>query len=117
MPELTRSTRRRFGQGLGAALVLAGLPEGARAETEPEPVEIRRFRFVPAELTIKEGESVVWMNHDAAPHTATATDGAWDTGALKRGERAVVRFEKAGRYRYICAYHPNMKGEVVVTPA
>jgi hypothetical protein len=63
------------------------------------------------------GDSVTWTNRDSAAHTATASGGGFNTGTLKQGQSATHRFTTAGRFAYICAIHPNMKGTVVVTPA
>lgn len=116
MRGLTHPTRRRFGQGLGGALALAGLPRPARAHAGPHEVEVRiaRFVFDPAHIEIRVGDSVTWINDDLAPHTATAKDGAWDTSALDRGGTGRITFETAGAHAYFCAFHPHMKGMVLV---
>ena len=118
MRKLTEITRRNFGQGMGASLTLAGLPGVLKAHegTHDVAVEIARFVFDPVEVEIQAGDSVVWSNADVAPHTATAEDGGWDTGRLKKGEDGRITFEEPGEYPYFCAYHPHMKGRVVVSP-
>lgn len=104
-------TRRTFG---GALIGAATLPAAAVAEATHR-VAIREFAFDPAVIEIAAGESVTWTNGDLAPHTATAAEGAWDTGALGRGEEATIRFATPGRYAYVCAFHPHMTGQVIVT--
>ncbi len=79
-----------------------------------EQVDIRDFVFTPGNLRIPAGATVTWVNDDSAPHTATAKDGSWDTGTLKKGERGSVRFEKAGDYRYYCVIHPDMEARLRV---
>ncbi|WP_339749636.1 cupredoxin family copper-binding protein [uncultured Maricaulis sp.] len=116
MRELSRLSRRGFGQGLGLALVLAGPAEGALA-AEGEPVAqvmIRRFNFEPALVTIRAGDSVEWINADLAPHTATGLADDWDTGSMARNASSRIRFDVEGRYSYRCVFHPNMTGEVLV---
>jgi plastocyanin len=114
--ELKHLTRRGFGRGLGSALSLAGLPGLARAHdgTHEVEVSIARLAFDPAQVEILVGDSVTWANTDLAPHTATAEDGAWDTGTLERGGRGRITFNAPGDYPYFCAYHPHMKGTVWV---
>ncbi len=109
-------TRRGFGQGLGAALSLVGLPRVARAHdgTHEVEVSIARFTFDPARVVVSVGDSITWTNADLPPHTATAEDGAWDTGTLDRGGRGRIIFDTPGEYTYFCAYHPHMKGTVVI---
>ena len=116
MRGLTHLTRRGFGRGLGAALSLAGLPGLARAHDGTHEVEvgITSFAFDPAGVEVRVGDSITWTNTDLAPHTATAENGAWDTGTLERGGRGRITFEAPGEYRYFCVYHPQMKGTVTV---
>lgn len=118
MRGLNRLTRRGFGHGLGAALAMAGLPGRSRAHDGAHGVEvgIARFAFDPARVEIVAGDSVIWTNADLVPHTATAKDGAWDTGALDRGGRGRIVFDAPGTFAYFCAFHPHMTGIVVVRP-
>ena len=119
MRKLTNATRREFGWGIGAAVTLAGLPKALRAHDGPHnevAVKIARFEFDPVDVEIEVGDSVVWSNADVAPHTATASDGGWDTGRLRKGEDGKITFDEPGEYPYFCAFHPHMKGRVVVSP-
>jgi amicyanin len=78
-------------------------------------VDITDFKFDPISLTVKAGSKVTWINHDNAPHTATASgDGAFDTGTLKKNDTKTVKLTKPGTYAYICAFHPFMKATVIV---
>lgn len=90
------------------------------AEEQPttHEVQIVKFKFVPAKLTIKAGDRVVWINKDIAPHTATATDNnnQWDTGRLKKNESGSITFTATGLMQYLCTYHPSMRGEITVVP-
>lgn len=77
-------------------------------------VTIESFAFSPAKLTIKTGETVAFVNQDRARHTATADDGSFDTGRLKRNERVEITFDSAGTFSYFCAVHPNMKAQITI---
>lgn len=97
-------------------LPLAWLAGGRPA---PRPtahtVEIRGMRFVPAVLTIAPGDTVVWINRDIVPHTATATRGnGFDTGLIAHDSTARYVATRAGRIRYSCTYHPTMHGSLVI---
>lgn len=119
MRKLTNTTRREFGWGIGAAVTLAGLPKALRAYDGPHnevAVKIARFVFEPVDVEIEAGDSVIWSNADVAPHTATAEDSGWDTGRLKKGEDGKITFDQPGEYPYFCAFHPHMKGRVIVSP-
>lgn len=84
------------------------------AAATPSEVTIRDFAFEPPTVEIAAGATVVWRNAGNAPHTATASDGAFDTGRIDPGQEATVTFDTAGSFAYRCAFHPNMKGTIVV---
>jgi len=78
------------------------------------------MRFSPGELSIRRGESVVWVNRGELPHTTTNNPdlaavpehnilplgaAAWDSGALRHGQRFQRVFEVPGRYVYSCSLH------------
>jgi plastocyanin len=94
----------------------------ATASSAPAPagqaktvkVAIKNFSFG-APLTIAVGTTVVWTNDDAAPHTVTASNGAFDSGNLDKGASYSFTFTQEGTYNYVCQYHPGMKGQIVVT--
>jgi plastocyanin len=91
------------------------------AATSPAPrrhvVEIRGMAFHPAVLTVAPGDTVVWVNHDIVPHTATAArSGAprWDTGQLQQGQHGGYVPHAAGAIRYVCTFHPMMQGTLII---
>jgi plastocyanin len=100
---------------LWAALAFAAGTMPARAGGTL--VEIVDFAFEPAELTIEAGATVTWTNLDVVEHTATATDGSWDTGLLEQGESGSITFTTPGTYDYLCTPHPSMTGRIVVVAA
>lgn len=77
-------------------------------------VEIRRYAYAPARVVIEAGSVVEWVNRDVVVHTATAEDGAWDSGAIRQGGSWRARFDRPGTYPYYCGPHPFMKGVVIV---
>ena len=83
---MSLSRRSLLARSLGGAFSLPLLSLPARAATHQ--VAIRGMAFEPATLTIAIGDSVTFTNEDSAPHTATATNGAFDTGRLGRGDAA-----------------------------
>jgi plastocyanin len=104
-------TRRVLLAGAAALPLLPGL---ALAQTR-HAVRIAGMAFNPADIAIRAGDSVVFTNEDGAPHTATAEDGSWDTGRLDRGASAELGFSSPGAYPYRCAFHPSMRGRVIVS--
>ena len=77
-------------------------------------VTIADFSFTPATITVDVGDTVTWNNNGPTPHSATSTNGAFDTGILRKGQSGSHTFNEAGSYSYICTPHPFMKATVVV---
>ena len=101
--------------GMFAVLtVRADAPFVTAPKAPANTVAISNFAFKPAVLRTKAGATVRWRNADAAPHTATARTGAFDSKILNRSGTFSRRFTQPGTYAYICALHPQMTGKVVV---
>lgn len=111
MSDPTRRQILRGGLTLGALIAAGG---AARAQGRAHTVRIEGFAFRPARLEIAAGDTVTFVNADGAPHTATADNRSFDTGRLRRGQSAGLRFDSPGEYSYFCAVHPRMKGSVIV---
>ena len=80
-------------------------------------VVIQNFSFKPAHITVTRGTRVTWINRDMTKHTATASNGAFDSGILRPGQSYSHTFKTAGRTNnYHCEIHPFMRGSVTVTP-
>ena len=93
------------------------------ANSEPEAgdaasgaaVTIFDFAYDPPELTAAAGAEITFTNDDETAHTATASDGAFDSGSIAAGaEGTVTAPDEPGEYPYICSFHPFMKGTLVV---
>ncbi|MDO6730364.1 cupredoxin family copper-binding protein [Marinovum sp. 2_MG-2023] len=97
---------------LGLAAVPVALAGAAQAATHN--VSIKGFAFSPSSLTVAAGDTVVFTNEDSAPHTATAENGAFGTGTLRKGETASFEVTTAGAFDYHCKFHPAMKATLVV---
>jgi plastocyanin len=79
-----------------------------------EPVRIAGFAFVPPELTVQVGTSVVWTNDDNVIHTVTADDGSFDSATFTRGQTFSLTPAVAGEFPYFCEVHPFMRGTLTV---
>ena len=77
-------------------------------------VEVRGFAFHPAVVEAAAGDTVVWVNRDVVPHTATAHGSEWDTGDIAAGASAVRVVSTGDVAEYFCLYHPSMKGKLIV---
>src|SRR5690242_17259038 len=92
---------------------------GASASAEPKTVEvvIERFAFMPASIEVRPGDTVVFINRDIVPHTATSLDGSWTTKDIPRGGSEALVVPANGSGTYDCRYHPAMKGRLIIAPA
>lgn len=95
----------------GLLAAAAALPATAGAATHT--VTIEGMKFMPASVTVKKGDRIVWKNKDVVPHTATAK-GAFDSGSIAAGKSWSYVARKPGRYDYVCTFHPGMKATLVV---
>ena len=77
-------------------------------------VSIDNFSYAPTELTVAAGTKVTWVNHDDVPHTVTADDKSFNSGALDTDDVFARVFDKPGAYPYFCGLHPHMTGRVIV---
>ena len=89
-------------------------PKAVVSQRPTRTVEIQGFRFRPANITIKRGTRVRWINRDSAAHTVTANNGAFNSGLLRKGETFSRTFRTVGKRAYHCNPHPYMRGSVVV---
>jgi plastocyanin len=94
---------------------LAALRGETAAATGPKPdVTIMGFAFGPNKLAATVGQPVRWLNGDDSPHQITVTSTKERSAILTKGQSAVMAFNSAGSYDYICGLHPSMKGVVEV---
>jgi plastocyanin len=94
------------------ALALAAGAVSAQAKTIT--VTVDKMAFSPADITAKVGDTVEWVNKDAFAHTATVK-GGWEVILPVKKSGSIV-MDKAGTIDYICRFHPNMKGQITVSP-
>lgn len=101
-------------------VMLAAAVSGAMscaAAVAPPPVThtvtMEAVGFKPGSLTVTIGDSIVWVNRDPFPHTATAA-GTFDSRAMMPEASWTFRATAPGEIRYACAYHPTMTGTIVV---
>lgn len=106
-------------RALIAALAMAAvhiffLPAGdvagaANAAPRVHTVLIEGMRFQPEGLTAAPGDTVVWINRDMVPHTATSASARFDSNEIAPGKSWTYTVSASGEFAYICTYHPLMK--------
>ena len=60
---------------IGLFTCTAGFAASDRSEPETHTVTIEEMRFQPERLTVARGDTIVWVNKDLVPHTATSEIG------------------------------------------
>jgi plastocyanin len=95
--------------------VTVSIAKGSQSADNPE-------FYVPAETTVKAGETVTWKNDDTAIHTATSgkdatPDGKFDTSLVSPGQssKPIAMPNEPGEYPYFCTLHPWMVGTITVS--
>ena len=79
-------------------------------------VVIKNIDFSHHTLRIDRGDSVRWRFADAGvSHNVTSRGRPHfrSSNSMQSGTY-VVRFTRAGTYRYVCTIHPGMRGRVIV---
>ena len=113
---------RRLALAAVAAGVASCASGGSRSGGTPTPertarvhvVRIRNFQFVPKSLTVAVGDSIIWINDDALPHTATADNASWRSPELPAGAGWGTRVTYPGMFEYHCEAHRVMRGSLTV---
>lgn len=104
----------RFVRRRAALIVLAQALAVPAPAGEVVQVKINDLAFVPAEITVKVGDKVEWVNEDFIDHTATAKSGEWDV-MVPAGKSAQVQLDHAATITYFCRVHPGMTGTIRVS--
>ncbi|MEA2618097.1 MAG: hypothetical protein QOE72_3880 [Chloroflexota bacterium] len=97
------------GGGGGAAIetVTGGTPVVTVKETDD-------LKFDPATATAKSGDIVAFTNSGTTPHNVTFDAGV-ASPTMSGGDQFLVKFAKAGTYKYVCTFHaPGMAGTITV---
>lgn len=109
-----------------AALVLlvalAGCSDGGGGRAQEHDaaertVTIDGFSYLPATITVQQGDTVLFRNTHSVQHSATLDSGERDTGPIAPGQTKQFTMPTAGRHLYHCAFHAQMTGTIVVNEA
>lgn len=76
-------------------------------------VRIDSTRFQPDDLKVRAGDTIVWLNNDMFPHTATS-QGRFDSGSIAPDKSWRHTVTERGEIDYVCTFHPTMKGKLRV---
>lgn len=94
--------------------------EASEEPTEEAPAEeivitIRNFEYEMPE-SVPAGAEITVVNEDTAPHTVTTTETDDFDAIVQGGETTTFTAPtEPGEYPFVCTYHPNMTGTLVVS--
>jgi len=91
------------------ALAVAG-QAGAATKT----INIYGYGFSPKSVTITEGDTITWYNHDNENHQVLADKGQFVSAILRPKQRFSFTFRAPGTYTYKDELHTKHTGKVVV---
>ena len=100
-----------------AALPVAGSAadrEAAGRKPAAHTVKMEATQFEPVLLTIRQGDSVTWVNEDPFPHTAASEAAGFGSPIILAGKSWTHTFGKKGEFDYVCTLHPTMKAKLRV---
>jgi len=87
------------------------IPQNAAYDTNYGPM------FIPSGAHVPFGSQITFTNRDYVAHTATATDGTFDTSTLEPGESKTFTLDqRQGTITYFCRIHPWMQAIITVDP-
>ena len=108
-----RRRLRKLPQVLG---VLCGGLIATQVWAADHTVSQKGKKFMPAELSIKVGDTVTFVNDDDTQHNVFSSSATqkFNSGAQKPGDKLSQKFEKAGTVDVRCAIHPTMALKITV---
>jgi len=104
-------------QATGPMSVDVSIPTGTAVPGCEETNEC----YLPQDVSINAGDTVIWSNTDTAAHTVTSgsptdgPDGTFDSSLFMAGATFEATFDDSGSYDYFCMVHPWMQGNVQVS--
>jgi plastocyanin len=96
---------------------VASAPDMTASTTQEAAVSMKANLFVPAEITVAAGTTIVWVNEDydsGEAHNVIAENGSFASQNVGPGSAFSQTLSAPGTYRYYCDLHEGMFGAVVV---
>ncbi|MEP7143703.1 MAG: cupredoxin domain-containing protein [Ferruginibacter sp.] len=98
---------------LFSILLLNSCATSEKTAPKTYTVEISQMKFIPAELNVQKGDTVIFINHDMVVHDVTEDPGkAWTSSPLPVGKSWSLVV--SGSSDYFCSIHQVMKGKIIV---
>lgn len=95
------------------------LSDGSSANANPKTfnIAIKDTKFMPTNLEITRGDTIVWTNRDAYDHQIASSDSSltdFGSGTLSSGKSYSYKFNNSGIYYYNGMLTPDLEGMIVV---
>ncbi len=95
---------------VGIGLCIFGCSNASIPETHT--VVIEQMKYKPEEITVKMGDTILFINKDIVDHDVTQEDQSWASPILKMEDTWKFVPEKSDEY--YCSIHLVMKGKIIV---
>lgn len=101
--------------GIGFSIIVAAALLNGCSSTNKKPktytVEIKDMKFVPDDITVSKGDTILWVNKDMMAHDVTEqVSKAWSSSPIPAG--GSWKMEVTGDADYYCSIHEVMKGKI-----
>lgn len=85
--------------------------------SEVANVSIKKFEFIPKEITVKKGTKIRWTNNEKRQYHSVWFEERGDSEPdyFFPEEYFELEFNEVGTFPYRCGPHPKMLGVVIVT--
>jgi plastocyanin len=108
----------RIAGTLVCAVVLASCAEleltGHHPTAQTHMVIMEGMVFQPDAITVTAGDTIVWVNKDMVPHSATSETAGFDSKVIQANGSWRTRVERTGNFDYVCSFHPMMTAKLQV---
>ena len=98
--------------------ILGTFTHGVIAGAETPLVVIKKYKFIPQEITIKKGQTLRWENHEKRQYHSVWFEALGEPEPedyLFPEDSYEREFKQTGSFPYRCGPHPEMTGTVHVT--
>ncbi len=103
-------------KSLSSFLLVTAMTWNIPVQAEEVEIAIEKYEFRPAEITVKKGDKVRWVNREKRQYHSVKFEGAdgVESEYFFPDESFEMTFDKPGEYRYRCGPHEQMRGIVHV---
>jgi len=93
----------------------AGIVQSAETEPQTYLVRLKNYLFIPSELDVNVGDTVVWRNFDeSGVFTLSSKEGLFEDERLGYGNTLNYTFTENGSYSFSANGYPNMQMTITV---